>query len=238
MDVGLRPLVSEADRAEAAGHRAGHAEERGRRARDEQESAGRAEPANRHSGHIGDGDSGGVAANQSEHRVTLDDRGPQLGPASGDQVQTGAGRVPRPDQGRCADSRLGPPGRAPARVQEQEEHHGDATAPAQLGGHVVSRGEGWRILRSPSQGGVKHHLPEETRDLPSRRDALGRRDRLLAACLAGIWLAAGLAGVAVGLWLRPGVLPAAAGLLAVGYGWIWSRVAITGRRRRWPPWKG
>jgi hypothetical protein len=70
------------------------------------------------------------------------------------------------------------------------------------------------------------------------RDAVGRRDRALAACLAGIWLAAGLAGVVIGLWVRPGVLPVALGSLAMGYGWIWSRVAVTGRRLRWPRRKG
>jgi hypothetical protein len=46
---------------------------------------------------------------------------------------------------------------------------------------------------------------------------LGRGGRILAAALAAIWL----------LLVSP---------LALGYGWIWARVAVTGRRQEWPPW--
>jgi hypothetical protein len=52
--------------------------------------------------------------------------------------------------------------------------------------------------------------------------------------LAAVWTAAGLAALAMGLWLRPGVVPVLLGALAVGYGWIWARVARTGRRQPWP----
>ena len=69
-----------------------------------------------------------------------------------------------------------------------------------------------------------------------KRAELGRGGRILAAALAGIWLAAGLTGVAIGLWLRPAIVPLLVGALALGYGWIWARVAVTGRRQEWPPW--
>lgn len=70
------------------------------------------------------------------------------------------------------------------------------------------------------------------------RDDLGRGERVVAACLAGLWLAGGVTGVAVGLWLRAGLVPTAVGLLALAYGVIWLRVTLTGRRQRWPPRKG
>jgi hypothetical protein len=63
---------------------------------------------------------------------------------------------------------------------------------------------------------------------------LGRGGRFIAACLAAIWLLAGLAAVGMGLWLRPGALPILLGLLAMGYGWLWLRVALTGKRPPWP----
>jgi hypothetical protein len=63
---------------------------------------------------------------------------------------------------------------------------------------------------------------------------LGRGGRVVAACLAGIWLAAGSIAVVVGVRLRPAVLPTVIGLLALGYGWLWARVALTGQRQRWP----
>ena len=65
------------------------------------------------------------------------------------------------------------------------------------------------------------------------RADLGRGGRLVAACLAGIWLAGGLVGVVVGVWVRPGALPVVLGLLALGYGWLWAKVAVSGRRLRW-----
>ena len=63
---------------------------------------------------------------------------------------------------------------------------------------------------------------------------IGRGGRIVAACLAGIWLAAGVAAIAIGLRFRPGALPVGLGLLATGYGWVWARVAVTGERLRWP----
>ena len=70
------------------------------------------------------------------------------------------------------------------------------------------------------------------------RADLGRGERAVAACLAGIWLAGGVAGVVIGLRLRPGLGPTAVGLLAIAYGVIWLRVTVTGRRLRWSPRKG
>jgi hypothetical protein len=62
---------------------------------------------------------------------------------------------------------------------------------------------------------------------------LGRGGRVAAACLAAVWTAAGLAAVILGIAVRPGVLPVVLGLLAMAYGGIWLRVAVTGRRVRW-----
>ena len=70
---------------------------------------------------------------------------------------------------------------------------------------------------------------------PKSDPHLGRGGRVLAAVLAAIWLAAGLIALAIGLWFRPGIVPLVVGPLALGYGWIWSRVAVTGRRQAWPP---
>ena len=63
---------------------------------------------------------------------------------------------------------------------------------------------------------------------------LGPGGRVMAACLALVWIGAGLAALAVGLRLRPGVLPVVLGTLAVGYGWLWIEVVRTGRKRAWP----
>jgi hypothetical protein len=63
---------------------------------------------------------------------------------------------------------------------------------------------------------------------------LGAGGRLVAACLALVWIGAGLAAVVIGLRLRPGVLPVVLGALAVGYGWLWVEVVRTGRKRPWP----
>lgn len=62
---------------------------------------------------------------------------------------------------------------------------------------------------------------------------LGRGGRVVAACLAAIWLAGGLIAVLIGVWLRPGALPIVLGLAAVGYGWLWMRVALTGHPQHW-----
>jgi hypothetical protein len=68
------------------------------------------------------------------------------------------------------------------------------------------------------------------------RAELGRGGRILAVALAAIWVAAGLIALGVGLWLRPGIVPVLVSPLALGYGWIWARVAATGRRQEWPRW--
>ncbi|HKU61285.1 MAG TPA: hypothetical protein VJQ44_08725 [Gemmatimonadales bacterium] len=59
-------------------------------------------------------------------------------------------------------------------------------------------------------------------------------DRIVAAILAAIWIAAGLGALVVGLWLRPALLPVLLAPFALGYGWLWVRVARTGRRQPWP----
>jgi hypothetical protein len=71
-----------------------------------------------------------------------------------------------------------------------------------------------------------------------KRVELGRGGRILAAALAAIWLAAGLTALAIGVWLRPAIVPVLVSPFALGYGWIWARVAVTGRRQEWPPWRG
>lgn len=68
----------------------------------------------------------------------------------------------------------------------------------------------------------------------TRASELGPGGRVVAACLALVWIGAGLAALAIGLRLRPGVLLVVLGALAVGYGWLWVEVARTGRRRPWP----
>ena len=67
---------------------------------------------------------------------------------------------------------------------------------------------------------------------------MGRGGRILAGALAAIWLAAGLTALVIGLFLRPAIVPVLLSPLALGYGWIWARVAVTGRRREWPSWSG
>jgi ABC-type transport system involved in cytochrome c biogenesis permease component len=62
---------------------------------------------------------------------------------------------------------------------------------------------------------------------------LGPGGRTVAACLAAVWTGAGLAGLALGLVVRPVILPVMLGALAIAYGGIWVRVAVTGRRVRW-----
>ncbi|HUR94038.1 MAG TPA: hypothetical protein VMY76_05615 [Gemmatimonadales bacterium] len=65
------------------------------------------------------------------------------------------------------------------------------------------------------------------------RTGLGRGGRFVAACLAGIWLACGSMAMIIGVSIRPGLLPTILGLLGVAYGWLWARVALTGRRQHW-----
>ena len=59
---------------------------------------------------------------------------------------------------------------------------------------------------------------------------------MLAAVLAVIWIAAGLAALVIGLWLRPAIWPVLVAPFALAYGWLWWKVAVTGRRLQWPPW--
>jgi hypothetical protein len=65
------------------------------------------------------------------------------------------------------------------------------------------------------------------------RTRLGPRDRAGAAILAVLWLAGGVSAVFLGFTrhLRLGVL---LGPLAIIYGFLWVRVAWTGRRLEWP----
>lgn len=67
------------------------------------------------------------------------------------------------------------------------------------------------------------------------RSELGLGGRTVAACLAAVWIAAGAASIVVGPRIRPGVLSVLVGALAVAYGCLWVEVAVSGRRRRWPP---
>jgi hypothetical protein len=60
---------------------------------------------------------------------------------------------------------------------------------------------------------------------------------MLAAMLAAIWFTAGVTGLVIGLWLRPAIAPVLVSPLALGYAWLWARVAATGRRLTWRPWK-
>lgn len=69
--------------------------------------------------------------------------------------------------------------------------------------------------------------------MPAHTD-LGSGGRILAGILATIWIAAGLAALTIGLWLRPAPLLVLLGPLALAYGWLWVRVARTGRRLQWP----
>ena len=66
---------------------------------------------------------------------------------------------------------------------------------------------------------------------------VGRGGRIVAAVLAAIWILAGLTALAIGVWIRPAILPVLLGPLALGYGWVWWRVAATGRKQEWPPWR-
>jgi hypothetical protein len=99
-------------------------------------------------------------------------------------------------------------------------------------------------LRNVSWCGRGHDGPQPMRIFVSpqrrgptrKRTELGRGGRILAAALAAIWLAAGLAALALGVWLRPAIVPVLLSPLALGYAWLWARVAVTGRRQEWPRW--
>ena len=63
---------------------------------------------------------------------------------------------------------------------------------------------------------------------------LGPGGRIIAGILGAIWIVTGLGALAIGLWLRPRLLLVLVGPLALLYGWLWVRVARTGRRVPWP----
>ena len=67
-----------------------------------------------------------------------------------------------------------------------------------------------------------------------RHAELGSGGRIIAGILGAIWIATGLGALTVGLWLRPRLLLVLVGPLALAYGWLWVRVARTGRRLPWP----
>ena len=76
---------------------------------------------------------------------------------------------------------------------------------------------------------------ERPRSSDTGRQTLDRLSRIVAATLAGIWIGAGLATIGLTWWRRPILLPVLLGLFATGYGLLWARVALTGRRLTWPP---
>ena len=75
--------------------------------------------------------------------------------------------------------------------------------------------------------------PGASRSVSADHSELGPAGRPLAALLAAVWIAGGIAVIVLGLrhgrWF---VL--LLGPLCVGYGLLWARVARTGRRLRWP----
>lgn len=75
---------------------------------------------------------------------------------------------------------------------------------------------------------------ERPRSSDTGRQKLDRLSRIVAATLAGIWIGAGLATIGFALRVRPAILPVLLGLFATGYGLLWARVALTGRRLTWP----
>lgn len=69
----------------------------------------------------------------------------------------------------------------------------------------------------------------------SRLTEAGPAGRIVAAILALVWIAAGLAAIVLGV-LQHHWVPLLLGPLAVGYGALWARVAQTGRKLdlSWP----
>ena len=70
---------------------------------------------------------------------------------------------------------------------------------------------------------------------------LGSVNRFMAAVLACVWSAGGLAGLAAAFLTGRRPLALAA-LFALGYALLWARVAIAGRLLKWnqiaTPWRG
>lgn len=69
--------------------------------------------------------------------------------------------------------------------------------------------------------------------MAGRRAELGRVERVIAAVLAALWIAGGLAAFIVGL-VQTRWLPILVGPVGVAYGLAWIRVARTGRYLKWP----
>lgn len=69
--------------------------------------------------------------------------------------------------------------------------------------------------------------------MPLQRQLRGAH-RTMAALLALVWLASGIAGVAIGL-VQHRWASLIVGLLAVGYGVLWSRATWRGRMLKWAP---
>jgi len=69
---------------------------------------------------------------------------------------------------------------------------------------------------------------------------LSRPERIVAICLAAIWIAGGCTALYLAL-TRSRWLIAACALAAVAYGVAWVRVALAGRLLTWPglfrPWR-
>jgi hypothetical protein len=62
---------------------------------------------------------------------------------------------------------------------------------------------------------------------------LRQENRYVAAALAAVWISAGVAALVLGV-LRERWIPVVLAPLAIGYGLLWVRVAVTGRRLDWP----
>jgi len=69
--------------------------------------------------------------------------------------------------------------------------------------------------------------------MPRLRPDLGPFGRFIAALLAGIWIAGGLAGAAIG-WRNGSWALLLCGAAGVWWGLLWVQVARKGRRLRWP----
>jgi hypothetical protein len=72
--------------------------------------------------------------------------------------------------------------------------------------------------------------------MPIQRELRGA-NRTIAALLAGVWLASGAAGVAIGI-VQHRLAPLIVGVLAIGYGVLWSRAVRRGRMLAFPSLRG
>jgi hypothetical protein len=64
---------------------------------------------------------------------------------------------------------------------------------------------------------------------PSRNREPGSANRVVAALLASVWLISGFAALCLGV-AHARWVPVVIGPLGMWYGWLWVRVAWTGRR--------